>query len=239
MALLETKKLSYSYNNIQAIKDIDLYVDEGEIVTIIGANGAGKSTTLKSISGLLDSKGKSGTILFDGKDITRMPGNRIVKEGVIQVLEGRHIFSQLTVHENMIMGAYLRNDNLVDEDIEKMYVKFPRLKERKDQMGGTLSGGEQQMLAIARAVISKPRILLMDEPSLGLAPIFIKEIFDTIRQINKEDGTTILLVEQNSKMALNVADRGYVLQNGEIVISGRSSDLLNEKKIQQAYLGIS
>ena len=239
MSLLEIRNLSYSYNNIKAVKNIDFYVNEGEIVTIIGSNGAGKTTTLKCISGLLETKGTEGSIVFNGHSISKMQGHKISKLGIMQVLEGRHVFSQLTVHENIIMGAYTRNDGLINEDIEKIYRRFPKLKERKNQLGGTLSGGEQQMLAIARALINKPKLLLMDEPSLGLAPIIVKEIFKIIEEINKEDGTTILLVEQNSKSALSIANRGYVMQNGEIVLSGNASDLLNDKKVQEAYLGVT
>ena len=238
MPLLELKNLSYSYNNIKAIDCINLSILDGEIVTIIGANGAGKSTTMKCISSLLDNKGKKGNIIFDNKDITQYSGNEIAKEKIMQVLEGRHIFSQLTVHENLLMGAFLRNDNQINEDIEKMYARFPRLKERSNQLGGTLSGGEQQMLAIARALLNKPRLLLLDEPSLGLAPIVVREIFRIIKQINEEDGTTILLVEQNSKKALEISDRAYVMQNGKIVLSGTSKELLNNKKVQEAYLGV-
>ena len=236
--LLELHDFHYYYGNIHAIKGISLHVDEGEIVTIIGANGAGKSTTMKAISGLLSPKGIRGEILFDGKKISGVEGHKIAGMGIMQVLEGRHIFAQLSVYENIMMGAYLRKDKKnIKEDVEKIYRRFPRLEERKNQMGGTLSGGEQQMLAIARSMINKPRVLLMDEPSLGLAPLIIKEIFEAITQINREDGTTILLVEQNSKIALNTADRGYVMQTGEIVMEGRCTDLLNDENIKHAYLG--
>ena len=238
MAILELNNFEYYYGNIHAIKGIDLHVDEGEIVTIIGANGAGKSTTLKAISGLLDTRGIRGEIVFDGKKISGLGGHRIAGMGIMQVLEGRHIFSQLTVYENIMMGAFLRKDTkAIKEDIANIYRRFPRLEERKDQLGGTLSGGEQQMLAIARGLINRPRVLLMDEPSLGLAPIIVKEIFRAVTQINKEDGTTILLVEQNSRIALNTADRGYVLQTGEIVMNGYCEDLLNDEGIKKAYLG--
>lgn len=238
MALLEIKDFHYYYGNIHAIKGISLHVDEGEIVTIIGANGAGKSTTLKTVSGLTDARGIRGEILFDGKKISGLGGHRIAGMGIMQVLEGRHIFSQLTVYENIMMGAYLRKDaRNIKGDVESIYKRFPRLEERKNQMGGTLSGGEQQMLAIARGLINKPRVLLMDEPSLGLAPIIVKEIFEAITKINREDGTTILLVEQNSKIALNTADRAYVMQTGEIVMEGRCSELLNDEGIKKAYLG--
>ncbi len=238
MALLEIKNFHYYYGNIHAIKGIDLYVDEGEIVTLIGANGAGKSTTLKTISGLTEAKGIRGEIDFDGKRISGLPGHKIAGMGIMQVLEGRHIFSQLSVYENIMMGSFLRKDTKnLKAEVEAIYKRFPRLEERKNQMGGTLSGGEQQMLAIARGLINRPKLMLMDEPSLGLAPLIVKEIFEAIKQINKEDGTTILLVEQNSRIALNTADRGYVMQTGEIVMSGKCSDLLNDEGIKKVYLG--
>lgn len=236
--LLELRDFHYYYGNIHAVKGIDLYVDEGEIVTIIGANGAGKSTTLKSISGLTEARGVHGEIIFNGENIAGMGGHKIAAKGIMQVLEGRHVFSQLSVYENLIMGAFLRKDTKnIKDDIELQYKRFPRLKERENQMAGTLSGGEQQMLAIARAMINRPKVLLMDEPSLGLAPIVVRDIFESIKQINKEEGTTILLVEQNSKIALNTADRGYVLQTGEMVMNGRCEDLLNDEGVKAAYLG--
>ena len=236
--ILEIKDFHYYYGNIHAIKGIDLYVDEGEIVTIIGANGAGKSTTLKTISGLTEAKGIRGEILFNGKKISGLGGHKIAGMGIMQVLEGRHIFSQLTVYENIMMGAFLRKDTKdIRSDVDGIYRRFPRLEERKNPLGGTLSGGEQQMLAIARGLINRPKVLLMDEPSLGLAPIIVKEIFEAIKQINQEDGTTILLVEQNSKIALNTADRAYVMQTGEMVMNGKCSDLLNDENINKAYLG--
>ena len=236
--LLEIKDFHYYYGNIHAIKGIDLHVNEGEIVTIIGANGAGKSTTLRAISGLLETRGIRGEILFNGKKISGLDGHKIAGMGIMQVLEGRHIFSQLTVYDNIAMGAFLRKDTKnFKEDIEAIYKRFPRLEERKNQQGGTLSGGEQQMLAIARGLVNKPKLLLMDEPSLGLAPLIVKEIFQAITQINKEDGTTILLVEQNSKIALNTAKRAYVMQTGEIVMSGNCADLINDEEIKKAYLG--
>jgi len=239
MALLELNNFEYFYGNIRAIKGISLTVEEGEIVTIIGANGAGKSTTLKAISGFLPAEGIRGEIVFGGEKINGLSGHDIAKKGIMQVLEGRRIFSQLTVKENIMMGSFLRKDRkAVAEDIENIYRKFPRLKEREDQLGGTLSGGEQQMLAIARALISKPKLLLMDEPSLGLAPIIVKDIFRSIKQINEEDGTTILLVEQNSKLALNTASRAYVLQNGEIIMNGNCNDLMQDPGVQKAYLGM-
>ena len=238
MPLLEVRNFEYYYGNIRAIKGIDLYVDEGEIVTIIGSNGAGKSTTLKSISGLISPRGQRGEIRFNGETISGLPGHSIAGKGIMQVLEGRRIFSQLSVYENIMMGAFLRNDSKkIKQDIDFIFKRFPRLEERRNQMGGTLSGGEQQMLAIARGLINKPKLLLMDEPSLGLAPIIVKEIFDIIKQINREDGTAILLVEQNSKIALHTASRGYVLQTGEIVMKGSSEELLNDEGVKKAYLG--
>ena len=219
-------------------KGIDLYVEEGEIITLIGANGAGKTTTMQTISGLTPASGVSGVIEFNGKQIQKLPGYEITKRGLIQVLEGRHIFSQLTVLENMETGAYLRKDRKgIREDIQKMYKLFPRLEERKTQLGGTLSGGEQQMLAIARAMIGQPKLLLLDEPSLGLAPIIVKEIFEAIKQI-REDGTTIMFVEQNSKIALNTADRGYVMQTGEIILRDTCENLMNNEQVQKAYMGV-
>ena len=236
--LLELKDFHYSYGNIQVVKGIDLYVEEGEIITLIGANGAGKTTTMQTISGLTPASGVSGTIEFEGKPIQKLPGYEITKRGLIQVLEGRHIFSQLTVLENMETGAYLRKDSkVVKDDIQKMYRLFPRLEERKTQLGGTLSGGEQQMLAIARAMIGQPKLLLLDEPSLGLAPIIVKEIFEAIKQI-RETGTTIMFVEQNSKIALNTADRGYVMQTGEIILHDTCESLMNNEQVQKAYMGV-
>ena len=236
--LLELKDFHYSYGNIQVVKGIDLYVEEGEIITLIGANGAGKTTTMQTISGLTPASGVSGTIEFEGKPIQKLPGYEITKRGLIQVLEGRHIFSQLTVLENMETGAYLRKDRkAVKDDIQKMYRLFPRLEERKTQLGGTLSGGEQQMLAIARAMIGQPKLLLLDEPSLGLAPIIVKEIFEAIKQI-RETGTTIMFVEQNSKIALNTADRGYVMQTGEIILHDTCESLMNNEQVKKAYMGV-
>ena len=236
--LLELKNFRYSYGNIQVVKGIDLYVEEGEIITLIGANGAGKTTTMQTISGLTPASGVSGVIEFNGKQIQKLPGYEITKRELIQVLEGRHIFSQLTVLENMETGAYLRKDRKgIREDIQKMYKLFPRLEERKTQLGGTLSGGEQQMLAIARAMIGQPKLLLLDEPSLGLAPIIVKEIFEAIKQI-REDGTTIMFVEQNSKIALNTADRGYVMQTGEIILRDTCENLMNNEQVQKAYMGV-
>ena len=237
--LLELKDFHYYYGHIHAVKGINLYVDEGEIVTIIGANGAGKSTTLNTIAGLTSSAGIKGDILFEGKSITKLSGHKVLEKGIMTVIEGRHVFSQLSVHENLLMGAYrIKDPKRVEKNIEEIYDFFPKLRERSRQMGGTLSGGEQQMLAIGRALVNEPKLILMDEPSLGLAPIIVDEIFDKIVEINKKNNTTILLVEQNSKLALKVSDRGYVLQNGEIVLSGESSQLLNDEKVKKAYLGL-
>lgn len=235
--LLEVKDLHYSYGNIHVVKGINLYVNEGEIVTLIGANGAGKTTTLRTISGLTHPGGVAGEIIFDGKKIQKIPGNKITTLGLCQVLEGRHIFSRLTVKENLMVGAYTRKDmDQVKRELEDIYKLFPRLKERNDQFGGTLSGGEQQMLAIGRALLGKPKLLLLDEPSLGLAPLVIREIFDAIRRI-RETGMTILFVEQNSKIALETADRGYVVQNGEIVLEDTCENLANNEEVKKAYLG--
>ncbi len=236
--LLEIKDFHYYYGNIHVVKGINLHVDEGEIITLIGANGAGKTTTLQTVSGLTSRSGVRGEILFEGKNIQKLSGHEITKRGMCQVLEGRHIFSQLTVMENLETGAYLRKDKAgVREDIKRMFRLFPRLEERQNQMGGTLSGGEQQMLAIARAMLGKPKLLLLDEPSLGLAPLIIKEIFEAIREIRKE-GMTILFVEQNSKIALNTADRGYVMQTGEIILEGDCKDLMENEQVRKAYMGM-
>ncbi|MBR0482300.1 MAG: ABC transporter ATP-binding protein [Firmicutes bacterium] len=237
--LLEIKDLHYYYGQIHAVKGINLSVDKGEIVTLIGSNGAGKSTTLNTIAGLTKAAGVKGHIYFNGKEITGKPGHTICNLGIMTVVEGRHIFSQLSVEENLKMGAYIRkNQKEIQEDIEMVYDIFPRLRERHAQMGGTLSGGEQQMLAIGRALVNRPELILLDEPSLGLAPIVVEDIFKKIREINEVNKTTILLVEQNSKIALNTASRGYVLQNGEIVIEGDCKDLLEDPKVQHAYLGL-
>ncbi len=237
--LLELKDFHYYYGHIHAVKGIDLHVDEGEIVTIIGANGAGKSTTLNTIAGLTNNSGIKGKIYFEENDITGFSGHKVLDKGIMTVIEGRHIFSQLSVYENLVMGAYkIKNKDQVEKNIEEIYDFFPKLRERKHQMGGTLSGGEQQMLAIGRALVNEPKLILMDEPSLGLAPIIVDEIFDKIVEINKKNKTTILLVEQNSKLALKVSDRGYVLQNGEIVLDGESNELLNDERVKRAYLGL-
>lgn len=233
--MLKLNSIQTKYGSIYALKGIDLVVNEGEIVTIIGANGAGKSTTLNTISGLVRSI--SGTIEFNGVDITYMPTDKIVESGLIQVPEGREIFPNLTVMENLKLGAFLRKDKQgIKEDIEKVTSYFPRLAERFNQLGGTLSGGEQQMLAIARALMSKPKLLLMDEPSLGLAPIFVHDIFNIIKRIN-EHGTTVLLVEQNATLALSIAHRGYVMETGNIVMEDKASNLMDNESVKAAYLG--
>ena len=235
--LLEVKDFHYYYGNIHVVKGIDLYVNEGEMVTLIGANGAGKTTTLRTISGLTEAAGVRGEITFDGRRIDKMSGNRVTGLGLSQVLEGRHVFSKLSVRENLMIGAYLRNDTArIKEDLDNVYKQFPRLLERKDQMAGTLSGGEQQMLAIGRALIGRPKMILLDEPSLGLAPIIIKEIFESICEINRQ-GTTIMFVEQNSKIALATAGRGYVFQTGEIVMHDECSKLAENEEVRKAYLG--
>jgi branched-chain amino acid transport system ATP-binding protein len=235
--MLEIKDFHYSYGNIHVVKGINMSVNEGEIVTLIGPNGAGKTTTLRTISGLTSHQGIQGEIVFMGKKIQGMSGNKIAGLGLSQVLEGRHIFSGLTVSENLMVGAYLRKDTRnVKKDIAGIYKRFPTLEERKNQMGGTLSGGEQQMLAIGRVLMSKPKMILLDEPSLGLAPLIVKEIFVAINEI-REDGTTILFVEQNAKIALKTADKGYVLQTGEIVIEDSCKNLVENEDIKKVYLG--
>ena len=238
--LLELQNFQYYYGGIHAVKGINLHVDQGEIVALIGANGAGKSTTLNSIAGLTGSMGVRGKIFFKGENIAGKSGHTICQKGIMAVVEGRHVFAQMSVYENLKMGAFRRNDTAqIEKDIKHIYEIFPRLEERKHQMGGTLSGGEQQMLAIGRALVNKPELILLDEPSLGLAPIIVEDIFRTIRQINEEDKTTILLVEQNSRLALKTANRGYVLQNGEIAISGSCEELRNDPTVQRAYLGLN
>jgi len=236
MALLEVNELHAYYGNIHALKGISLYVDEGEIVSLIGANGAGKTTTLRSVSGLMQAS--SGSVMFDGEDLGQYKSHELVSKGIAMVPEGRGVFARMTVLENLEMGAYHRKDSQgIVADLSMIYGLFPRLEERKKQPAGTLSGGEQQMLATGRALMSRPRLLLMDEPSMGLAPVLVESIFDTIRDINRE-GTTILLVEQNAHMALQVAERGYVLQTGEIVLSDSSKALQQNPVVQKAYLGI-
>ncbi len=234
--ILDINNLLYSYGKIRALKGINLTIGEGEIVALIGANGAGKTTTLHCISGLLGHF-ERGTVTFMGKSLNGMKPHEVSKCGIIQVLEGRHIFPHLTIKENLMMGAYLRTDSTaIDSDLQNIYRRFPRLHEREKQLGGTLSGGEQQMLAIARALMAKPKLILMDEPSLGLAPLIVKEVFQIIREINKE-GMPILLVEQNSKAALSIADRGYVLESGEIAMCEKCEDLLNNERVRKSYLG--
>lgn len=234
---MELHNFQYSYGNIKVVKGIDLYVNEGEMVTLIGANGAGKTTTLRTISGLTEARGVEGEIIFNGNRIEGMKGSRIARMGLVQVLEGRHIFSKLTVEENLLNGAYTRRDTKgIEADLQKIYKRFPRLLERKQQMGGTLSGGEQQMLAIGRALIANPRMILLDEPSLGLAPLIVAEIFEAIREINRE-GTTVLFVEQNSKIALTTAQRGYVLQTGHMILTDTCESLLHNEDVRKAYLG--
>lgn len=233
--MLEITDLKVSYGAIQALRGINLTLNEGEIVALIGGNGAGKSTTLQTISGLL--KPVSGSIRFLGNEITGVAPQEIVARGVIHVPEGRRIFSSLTVEENLEMGAYLQRDKAAKQrTLEEAFVRFPRLRERRKQAGGTLSGGEQQMLAIARAIMAQPKLLLLDEPSMGLSPVLVEQIFDIIESIN-EQGTSILLVEQNAQMALSIANRGYVLETGGIVLSGEADDLLHDPMVIEAYLG--
>ena len=234
MALLEVKGLEVFYGVIQAIKGISFEVNQGEIIALIGANGAGKTTTLQTITGMIPSK--AGTIIYDGKDITRTPGHKLVPMGIAHVPEGRRVFAELTVLQNLKLGAYTRSDKgEVEETLKMIYRRFPRLEERKNQMAGTLSGGEQQMLAMGRALMSHPKLIVMDEPSMGLSPIYVNEIFDIIQSINK-DGTTVLLVEQNAKKALTIANRAYVLETGTIALSGDARELMNDDSVKKAYL---
>ena len=235
MAMLEVKGLQVYYGVIQALKDVSFEVNQGEVIALIGANGAGKTTTLHTLTGLLPAK--QGSIYFEGEDITKMPAHKIVQKGIAHVPEGRRVFSQLSVYENLIMGAYTRKDKKeIAENLEKVYQRFPRLRERKTQRAGTLSGGEQQMLAMGRALMSNPKMIVMDEPSMGLSPIFVNEIFDIIEKVSAS-GTTVLLVEQNAKKALSIADRAYVLETGNIVLSGEAKELMNDDSIKKAYLG--
>ena len=235
MAMLEVKDLEVYYGVIQAIKGISFQVEKGEVIALIGANGAGKTTTLHTVTGLISPK--SGQVMFEGKDITKVPAHKIVSMGMAHVPEGRRVFAELSVYENLKMGAYTRRDkNEIEESLKNVYKRFPRLEERKNQMAGTLSGGEQQMLAMGRALMSRPKIILMDEPSMGLSPIMVNEIFDIIRSVS-ESGTTVLLVEQNAKKALAIADRAYVLETGKIVLEGKATDLLEDDSIKKAYLG--
>ena len=235
MAMLEVRDLQVYYGMIHAIKGISFDVNQGEVIALIGANGAGKTTTLHTITGLLAPK--SGSVLFEGKDITKVPAHKIVSMGMAHVPEGRRVFAELSVYENLKMGAYTRKDKKeIEESLANVYKRFPRLEERKNQMAGTLSGGEQQMLAMGRALMSKPKIILMDEPSMGLSPIFVNDIFDIIRAVS-ESGTTVLLVEQNAKKALSISDRAYVLETGTITMSGKAKDLLEDEAVKKAYLG--
>ena len=235
MAMLEVKNLEVYYGMIQAIKGISFEVNEGEVISLIGANGAGKTTTLHAVTRLIAPR--AGQIIFEGKDITKVPGHKLVSMGIAHVPEGRRVFSQLSVYENLKLGAYTRKDkNEIEETLEHIYMRFPRLKERKNQLAGTLSGGEQQMLAMGRALMSRPRIILMDEPSMGLSPIYVNEIFNIIKEVS-QSGTTVLLVEQNAKKALSIADRAYVLETGGISLSGKAADLLNDASVKKAYLG--
>ncbi|MBM6855447.1 ABC transporter ATP-binding protein [Mediterraneibacter glycyrrhizinilyticus] len=235
MAMLEVKDLEVYYGVIQAIKGVSFEVNQGEVIALIGANGAGKTTILHTITGLLSPK--KGQVLFEGKDITKVPAHKIVSMGMAHVPEGRRVFAELSVYENLKMGAYTRKDKgEIEESLANVYKRFPRLEERKNQMAGTLSGGEQQMLAMGRALMSKPKIILMDEPSMGLSPILVNEIFDIIQAVS-ESGTTVLLVEQNAKKALSIADRAYVLETGNIVLEGNAKDLLEDDSIKKAYLG--
>lgn len=235
MALLEIKDLEVNYGVIKAIKGVSFDVNEGEIIALIGANGAGKTTILHTITGLIQAK--KGSIVFDGKELTKTPPHKIVSMGMAHVPEGRRIFQQLSVLENLKLGAYTRKDKSeIASTLKMVYERFPRLEERKNQVAGTLSGGEQQMLAMGRALMSKPRIILMDEPSMGLSPLLVSEIFDIIKVIN-ESGTTVLLVEQNAKKALSIADRAYVLETGKKTLSGDAKDLINDESVKKAYLG--
>ena len=234
MAMLEVKDINVYYGLIHALRDVSFEVNEGEVVALIGANGAGKTTTLHTITGLLPSKG--GTVTFEGKDITRKPGHAIVRLDMSHVPEGRRVFAGLTVAENLRMGAYTRPAGEIPESLKMVYERFPRLEERKNQAAGTLSGGEQQMLAMGRALMSKPKLLMLDEPSMGLAPILVEQIFDIIRELHAA-GTTILLVEQNAQAALSVADRAYVLETGKISLTGTGAELMASDAVRKAYLG--
>ncbi len=235
MAMLEIKDLEVYYGMIQAIKGVSFQVNEGEVIALIGANGAGKTTILHTITGLLSPK--KGSVIFEGKEITKVPAHKIVSLGMAHVPEGRRVFAQLSVYQNLKMGAYTRSDkDEIEASLEAVYKRFPRLEERKNQIAGTLSGGEQQMLAMGRALMSKPRIILMDEPSMGLSPILVNEIFDIIQSVSAS-GTTVLLVEQNAKKALSIADRAYVLETGKIVQEGKADVLMHDDSIRKAYLG--
>jgi len=235
MAMLKVTDLVVNYGMIQAIQGVSFEVNQGEVIALIGANGAGKTTILHTVTGLLNAK--AGKIEFEGKDITKMPAHKIVTLGMAHVPEGRRVFADLTVYENLLMGAYTRKDkDEINQTLETVYQRFPRLKERKNQLAGTLSGGEQQMLAMGRALMSHPKIILMDEPSMGLSPLFVNEIFDIIKEVSAS-GTTVLLVEQNAKKALSIADRAYVLETGKIVLDADADVLMNDDSIKKAYLG--
>jgi branched-chain amino acid transport system ATP-binding protein len=234
--MLKIEKLNFSYGDLKVLWDVDLHVEEGEIVTVVGANGAGKSTMLKNISRLV--KPDSGSITFNGQDLTRMPSHRVVEAGLVQVPEGRRIFPEMTVMENLRMGSYVKGTRKDREkNVEWVFELFPRLKEREKQLGGTMSGGEQQMLAIARGLMANPKVLLLDEPSLGLSPLLVKNIFDIITGINRQ-GVTILLVEQNVYQSLRIAHRAYVMETGRVVLTGRGEDLLNDEHVKKAFLGM-
>lgn len=236
--MLDVRNLTVYYGGIRALNDISFYVPEGSIVTLIGANGAGKSTTLRTISQLL--KPRSGEILYMGESVLGKSSKEVVERGVVHIPEGRHIFPDMTVYENLMAGAYLRKDKEgIKNDVDYVYSLFPRLQERGRQLAGTMSGGEQQMLAVARALMAKPRLLMMDEPSLGLAPLVVKDIFSTIVKINKEDGVTVLLIEQNAHMALKIADYAYVLETGMVGLSGCGHDLLENERVKELYLGLN
>ncbi len=237
MAFFEIRDLHVYYGAIHALKGISMDVNEGEIVTLIGANGAGKTTTLRTISGLV--RPRDGEIMFDGESLLKYRPHQIVAKGIIHVPEGRRVFARMSVEENLEMGAYIRTDkDVIAQDLERVYELFPRLKERRSQLAGTLSGGEQQMLAIGRALMSRPRVLLMDEPSMWLAPVLVEEIFDTIKELNETQNLTILLVEQNAHMALQIAHRGYVIETGVISLTGSAKELAENPDVQKAYLGM-
>ncbi len=235
MAMLEVTDLHVYYGVIHALKGLSFQVEKGEVVALIGANGAGKTTTLQTLTGILPAK--RGKILFEGQDITKVPAHKIVEMGIAHVPEGRRVFSQLSVYDNLRLGAFTRKDKVeIEESLSMIYRRFPRLEERKNQKAGTLSGGEQQMLAMGRALMSRPRLIVMDEPSMGLSPIYVNEIFDIIKVVS-EGGTTVLLVEQNAKKALSIANRAYVLETGNIIMEGDAQQLLHDEKVQKAYLG--
>lgn len=236
MKILEAKGITKTFGGLTAVNNVDFHINQGEIVGLIGPNGAGKTTTLEVISGIVEER--NGKVSFENQDINKLPSEKIVELGIVHVPEGRRIFTALNVEENLLMGAYLRKDKKeIEEDLVNVYQLFPRLEERKKQMGGTLSGGEQQMLAIGRALMSKPKLLMLDEPSMGLAPIVVQEIFETIEKLNKERGLTVLLVEQNANIALQIAHWAYVIETGEIVLEGSGKELLGDDRVRKAYLG--